>query len=358
MVGLTMTKHVASEVNPIFVGEPKMVMVDSLSAVCTPEVLSLDGAMQVRVVAEDGREITIPHDILKMLNSWGVDALNSVEGSLRLLRQTFFDFDAVGFQSSRALGAESRFNPNFYMLLEGNPYLTWVEGSDSSNESDGWRLNLRGMDESPIGFARWDDRAGIQQLVTSMQDPGSLLALASLVDADTASKLSGRLAVQRLKEQKTLPKFSLSDAKEIIVAAHGTSAPHRITRRAKKGLSRIVYIKSGGNVVPVAVALKAPDILANNSSPEDKSRRGISGPYQDYMKVLIEEGTAPWFEKITAAFTTAGWFLVDLPQPRLDWESKAKVIYFTKIDPSTWGGVRAAVAEVAKTLEMNRGKEF
>ncbi len=267
----------------------------------------------------------------------------------------------MGFTTNKSTGNAICLKEGSW-LEKGMPFLAWTDADDKNVDRDpahiGWNLFICGAENTSIGFAAWNDVDGIKKLVNSMNDTESLLMILSLTDADVSSRLGAMLLAQGLKNSRNLPKLDLVEPKRLIVAAKGTSGPYQLKTRQTKGLARILYVKSGTSAITVAVALKAPDILANKPSLGDRKARGVvsTATHADYMKLLVAEGTAPWFEKITSTFVEAGWYPVDLPQPKLNYHSKARVVYFTKIVPEIWTGIRAA--DAAKTLEMNRGDGF
>lgn len=318
----------------------------------TPEVLILEGDAWVRLSAPGQEDFLIPAEYLVALSSRGGSLHSTLLRTLDDTRRNWADVPSLGlksFSSNRWVPAGT--SPEDDMT----PVLQWVTPRDYDSESSGWKIYLAGAKDAPVGFARWDDRPALENLVAMMADPDSMLTIAAIMNPEPVAKLTGRLAAASMRSARQLPGIDLKKIRTILGAANvSASLGEESTNRWTAARLRLLTVVSGTKAVPVAVAIQPPYAGGRESLSEEERRLS----YQERTELIEQRRAAliePWLAKARQALVAGGWRLVDLPTPRAMWGRSGEVLWATRIDPETWTGIAAAAAARAEQMEMSRG---
>lgn len=334
---------------PVITGRPAEV--DGFRLI--PEVLDLNGRARVRVTAPDMEDFIVPSEFLTALGSRAGSLHSDILRTLDDARRQFGDVGSFGLESALS----NRWVPAGGTVEQDmTPVLSWVTPRDYNGEKTGWQIYLAGAKEAPVGFARWDDRPALENLVAMMSDPESMLTIAAIMNPGPVAKLTGRMAAATLRSARQLPGIDLKKVRAILSAANisNTIDAEGGGNRWTQARLRLLTIVSGSKSVPVAVAIQPPYVdMRELLEPEE---RQLS--YADRMQLMEARRdalTEPWITKTREAMTAGGWRVLDLPTPRAMWGRPSQVLWVTRIDPETWSGIAAAAAARAETTEMSRG---
>jgi len=248
---------------------------------------------------------------------------------------------------------------------EGEPKLTWKTG-DNAGEGCGWSLTLhsgsngnRGTEETVLGFAAWNDPAGISRLVDSLQDRDSVFVISGVVDSASTARLSSRLSAVTMRKARRLPAIRLKGAREILTSA-GLVSPGNNHQTKARG--RVLSIQVDDSSVPVAVAIVAPQRpVTCEPFPDGLEAMSWEARYE-VTNEIEQRGRAIWSQRAKAALAEEGWRLVDLPLPNNQynvWRLRYGVtnpdfFYVTRIKEELWSEIYPAALNAAETANLNR----
>lgn len=339
--------------NPIHVGQP----VNAGNFTLTPQIITLEGEANVIVASEDGEQLLVPSKFLEALSHRAGYMRTAISNETDMLRRNH-NGDILSFGLKMIRMGNSNSN---YMLdipdtrpEDGTPILMWNRDRNDEHENTGWKLYLNGTKDAYIGFARWDDKTALENLISQMRDPEGMFTISGIMFPETTGRLSSRMAAARMRSARELPGIDLKKARTILEGA-GAVTPQG-TSRWYSGRIRLLKISSGGKDVPVAVAVLGPSPRVEDLNLTD-AETGLS--YYEKQRVINEKMAAirkPWQDKAAAAFQAAGWRLLDLPNPHgLNYSGATAVTWATRIDVDTWSTIQAAATLAASELEMSRG---
>lgn len=248
---------------------------------------------------------------------------------------------------------------------EGEPKLTWKTGGHDG-EGCGWSLTLhsgsngnRNVDESVLGFASWNDSAGITRLVNALQDRDSVFVISGVVDSASTARLSSRLSAVTMRKARRLPAIRLKGVREILASAGLVSD---INNHQTKARGRVLSIQVDESSVPVAVAIAAPQRpITCDPFPDGLERMGWEERYA-ITSEIEQRGRAIWMERAKTALAEGGWRLVDLPLPNNHYNSwrlrygnaSPDYFYVTRIKEELWSEIQPAALNAAETANLNR----
>lgn len=342
----------AAKTIPIHTGNP----VNAGDYILTPQILTLEGEANVIVKAPDGSTLEVPAHFLHALSMRSSSMQSAIVNETDKLRREYNgEVTSFGVKSNRKLGDTGYVLETETEIADGTPVLLWHKDNTGNHEKTGWKIYLFGTKEAFIGFARWDDKQGLLNLIEQMRDPESMFTISGLMHPETTSKLAARMAAARMRTARQLPGIDLKKARAILEAAELTSNTTSNASRYYGGRIRLLKIVSGGKEVPVAVAVMGP---TPTQAQLNLTEEEAALPYYQKQQI-IEQRTEmirkPWQEKAAKAFEEAGWRIVNLPEPHGSWSTTVKVTWATRIDSETWSTIQAAATTAASELYMTRG---
>lgn len=316
----------------------------------TPEIISLDGRTQLRVLDADGVEMLVPAHVLPALAA----RAGMFSGLLtRTLDEARREEHHPTKRHTLTAGTSGKVRvlsaPDTDPEVDSTPYITW--NSENAQRTHGWTLSIAGIENAPLGFAAWDDIAAQDSLVEMLADTESCVTIAGITAPEATARMTSRLSARSLRSARALPGIDLSKARKIISDA-GLNTPETISGYFA-GRARLLTIESGDRKVPVAVAVAPPDRFEGMREISKEESAQLS--WQDRSKLqkeYLEEKRTPWIADAKRAFTNAGWRILDL---QIDGRHNANVFFATRIDSETWSSLSAAAQASARVLSMNRG---
>lgn len=327
------------------------------SVVAVPEIISLEGGMQLRARGSDGAELVIPHEMLPALARFANSAHHELSMLLDrerrtahhpALRHPHLAADRPDHTASTILSAAGPTSD----LADGDTYLMW---NNKNETGPGWSLRIHGVERTDIGFAAWNDVPAQDNLVAMLTDPESCLAIAAIMNSDEAARLTARVTAASLRAARSLPSITLDKVRAALTAGNVPASSDTQSRWGSARL-RVLTVKSGGKAVPVAVAITPSYSNLPNLVPLTDAEKSL--PWAQRSKIETERriaAQAPWMSAARTAMANAGWRVVDLPSPAIGWGRGSDFLWVTRLDADTWAKVAAAAAVAAPECEMSRG---
>lgn len=316
----------------------------------TPEIISLDGETQLRVLDSNGLEMLIPAHVLPALAAragmFSGVLTRTLDEARREEHHPNKRHPIVAGSSGKARVFSA---PGTDPEADSTPYITW--NSETAHRTHGWSLSIAGIENASLGFAAWDDIAAQDSLVAMLTEPESCITIAGMTAPEATARMTARLSARSLRSARALPGIDLTKARKIITEA-GLSTPETISGYYA-ARARLLTIASGDRKVPVAVAIAPPDRFEGMREISKEDSATMS--WQDrstLQKEYLEEKRTPWIADVKRAFTNAGWRILDL---QIDGRYNTHVFFATRIDSETWSSISAAAQAAARTLGMNRG---
>lgn len=349
-----------NENKPVFTGAT----VSNNYATLTPEVITLEGEVRLRMTLASGEDIILPLETLTLLGQNANRMQSELHRSLEEARfQKYYPtsrFPENTFGESRGLQSRTRRAAYVSKLLflkdsniyeDGTPYISW-----SPNESGehGWKLSLIGIEDAPIGWAAWNDPNGVDELISMLHDKESCIAIAAIMAPSQTSEMSARVAAKALRSGRKLPGINIPKVRKVFQDAglNNTGASEYNNAQVK-----ILAIASGDKRVPVAVAVAAPMKFPNQPTLDEEAARAMNWQQRrqaedDLVKPLVEE----WVKKADKAFADAGWRVIDLPKPKYyyGYSQGSGTRWYTLINPELWSNVAAAATQAATDFYFSR----
>lgn len=347
-------------VKPVFVGNE----VSNEHATLIPEVITLEGEVRLRMTLSNGQDLILPLETLTLLgqnaNRMQSELNRSLEEARFLKHYPAARYEENKFSESKGGNRSRRMATYISKVLylkgtdiysDGTPFLAW-----SPNESGvhGWKLSLIGIDDSPIGWASWDDPQGVDELVTMLSDQESCVAIAGIVAPTQTSEMSARIAAKALRSGRKLPGINIAKVRKVFEDAGISNSG--ATEYANPQV-KVLAISSGDKRVPVAVAVSAPSKFKNQPELSEEQLQGLTWQQrrqaeEELMKPLVEE----WGKKLDKAFSDAGWRAIDLPKPRYyyGYSQGGATNWYTLINPELWSNVSAAATQAASDFYFSR----
>jgi hypothetical protein len=316
----------------------------------TPEIVTLDGVTQLRILDDNGVEMLIPANFLPALAS-RAGLLSSV--LVRTLDEARKEEHHPKQRHELVPGNAGNLKvltlPNADAEADSTPYLHW--NAETSQRTHGWSLSITGIDNASLGFAAWNDTAAQDSLVEMLTDVESCITIAAITAPEATARMTARLSARALRSARALPGIDLGKARKIITDA-GLATPESISGYSA-ARARLLTISSGERKVPVAVAVAPPSRFEDMREISSEEAQKMS--WQDRSKLqaeYLEEKRTPWIANAKRAFTDAGWRVLDL---QIDGRGNSNVFFATRIDAETWSSISAAAQASARVLGMNRG---
>lgn len=252
-------------------------------------------------------------------------------------------------------------------LLEGTPYLQWIEprqtGGSLQGERYGWSLRLMTPNNQfmEVGYAPWDNAEAIESLIVQIADPDTLMLIAGLTNPGVTANTSAAMSLRTLIIDNTAPQAALPPLRRLLTANDLTSDDtnhHDDMGRLRK---LVVKDTSTGRVksFAIAVCLQAPlrGIPVEDSRRLQQRLRGL--PREEAQQVRSQArriAQAAWVREATRIMEADGWHIVNLPLPqqRSDWRGRP-VLWATHLTPTEWESIERAVMADASSLAMTSG---
>jgi hypothetical protein len=140
--------------------------------------------------------------------------------------------------------------------IEGTPVLVWENGhyrKDRAQSPAGWALYLAGgLPHFNLGFAHWDDEAGIADLVADMSDPEVLMVRAILTDLEEMQVFKIRRDLIEQYQGNPWKPLSLQKIRKVLIS-HGLA-----TRYRSELVKRIEQLTVVIDKVPIPLATLIP----------------------------------------------------------------------------------------------------
>lgn len=223
---------------------------------------------------------------------------------------------------------------------EGTPVLRWDYGSKTSQA--GWELWLTGpLPGKRIGFAPWNDKQGIENLVKSMNNTDSLVVQSILMDSEVMSSFNARKEMITWYQSNLWKTPSLRAIRRVLVS-------NKLTTRLSSPIINYigaVSINIENIDIPIAITISIPDLLKWVKEKE-KTFSGVRSAHVEYDIDEEEVRRDAWVEKARQGFEQSmGFNLVDYPpmltgqyQPNsvAGREWKQSYICLTKIPSEDW----------------------
>lgn len=320
--------------------------------IVTPEIVTYDGDSQIRVVEEaTGHELVIPMSFLAGLNATAQRARSELVNNLDTARRAFYDLAAdFGLENYRNGNRPRLSRPNRDLAVDQTPYMEWV----NSPEKHGWSLRLAGCEDIDIAWAAWNDKPGLANIISLLDDPDTATIMASMVAPEKVAKMTARIAARRMREARELPAVTLDRARNILKTHHVPACTLGNPRSQGANL-RLYTIKEGaGKAVPVAVAIAAP-VKPNDLQPLTEAENALGWKEKSQ---LVNDRTnalrAPWVAQAKAAFVAAGWRVVEMPKSRThSWGNPPEIFWVTPFDANQWATVESAAKAEHANFSMN-----
>lgn len=343
------------EITPVFTGDT----IASEHGTLYPEVISLDGNVRLRLQLASGEEIILPYEILPLVGQNSLRMQSALKNYLEEAR--FEEYKPSKRHSQDTLVARRKSGrngtnifslPNAELSEDATPYIIW-----RTNESGlhGWALTMAGIDEVTLGWAAWNDPAGVDELISNLSDVDSCLAIAGIVAAAETAQMSARITAKALRSGRKLPGINVAKIKKIFEGSQLTT-PSEISDWNAAQIKTLA-IDSGNRKVPVAVAISAPSKFVGQESISDEEARNMTWQQrrqaeQDLLQPLVDE----WVAKAKELTLAAGWRIIDLPIPRSYYHNLGanSTFWVTLINPELWSNVSAAAQESARNFRMSR----
>jgi hypothetical protein len=349
-----------NDIKPVFVGTT----VSNDHATLTPEVITLEGEVRLRMTLANGEDIILPLETLSLLgqnaNRMQSELNKSLEEARFLKHYPVTRYEEGKFSETKGGNGGRRISSyvsrRLYLVgtdiySDGTPFIAW-----STNESGvhGWKLSLIGIDDAPIGWAAWDDPKGVDELITMLSDQESCVAIAGIVAPSQTSEMSARVAAKALRSGRKLPGINIAKVRKVF--EDGGIANSGATEYANPQV-KVLAIASGDKRVPVAVAVSAPSKFANQPELTEEQLQGLNWQQRrqaedDLVKPLVEA----WGKKVDKAFVDAGWRVIDLPKPKYyyGYSQGGGTRWYTLINPEIWANVSAAATQAATDFYFSR----
>ncbi len=339
------------------------------------EILDREGTGQVRITGDGFEDFLIPARYLSILESNSKNLGHMMETESDNLRYNFFEgFTKFGLSlwvrpADVKATTSDKYPERTYVLpgadlnREGTPAIRWDKGRNAAAKA-GWVLYMTGAEHVNLGFAKWDDEAGFRSLVESMGDAENLMALGSLMNESIFASLSAKLIARDLRAARQLPGINMAKVKDVIETKNLSSSVFNVKPRSYAN-AKMMVVKSGKTVVPIAVYLQAPEKLSTPITAEETAKLGgvRSKEYNDLYNERLGKFGALWAAKVQAGFEESGWRVVSLPQTRgrsyaRQGQDRPTWLWVTRLNEETWDKVAASAHAIAGTLDMNRVTEF
>lgn len=270
-----------------------------------------------------GEEVTIPSRFIKFLNNASYSFNDVVSKKSIMQQKTNLPTELSSNLVFASPNDESR------IILTGSdastigtPMLVWVRetsrniqekngyGSETPLQAAGWRLELSGISEAPLGFAKWDDIDGIRNLISHMGD-GNALSVQLVLTAPERAKI--------LRASDTL-----------IQLVRGNNLPVMLPIEVKKTFKQIGLSQNGKGQI---VQLQVP----------------VDGVYSVVAIGIVKKnvwGQDFWMpEHQTRLGRLSGWIQVDPTNPSMmaSGKNKTRPIWITRLTREQWNTIEPAL---------------
>ena len=145
-------------------------------------------------------------------------------------------------------------------LPDGTPCLYWdTEGRASSDSEAGWHISITSLpEELSLGYARYDDRAGIKALVESLKDPEALLVRLALTYPEEAEELASAFLLRDLKAQDRLPDINLNDLRDSLIK-NNLGSSNALAKNSKSGGLDSIVLRFDRTATIAGVMIRIPE---------------------------------------------------------------------------------------------------
>jgi hypothetical protein len=345
------------------------------------EVANLDDEICYRVTDESSKdEIVIPARFLDILNQTSPELTKVMLSRKSTAQQTANDPERVfGLMSFGSMDtsrtqfhsrAQFRYLKGHDIAVSGTPMLTWLSEEDNAQrvkeggsqitrevtpygaQVAGWNLTLTGSADVSLGFARWNDFAGVASLVASMEDPEALAVSLALLAPEEASVLAAQQNFLSLSDANALPTIEPKLVKKFL-------QDHDLCGKGD-GIISTLEITMNARTVPVAIGIKRPSSpnFASEKMLRAKERSvslGDTGSNIGEIESIKTQALIEWGTRFKEAVSGSEWRLVDIPYPYS--RKGLELMWITKIELKPWSAIKALV-HVSPMREHLRGLYF
>ena len=350
---------------PIFIGTS----VSNDYATLTPEVITLEGEVRLKMTLANGEDLYLPLETLTILGQNAHRMQSQLRQNLEEARfleyyplnrhdKEKFEINSRRFGNVRGTAFVSKviYLKNADVAEDGTPYLSWAPDESGIH---GWKLSLVGINDTPIGWAAWDDPSGVDDLIKMLDDKDSCIAIAGIVAAGPTSEMSARVAAKALRSGRKLPGINIAKIRKVL---HDAGLDNQGSTDYQNCQAKILAIKSGDKRVPISVAIAPPTKFKNQPELKEKELEGLTWQQRrqaeiDLMQPLVDD----WGKKIEKAFNDAGWRSLDLPKPKYYYgysNTDSGVKWFTLINHDLWADISAAATTAAKDFYFSRSTKI
>lgn len=354
-------------ITPVYVGN--IASDDSGSLI--PEVVSLEGEVRVRLVLASGEEFILPVEVLGLLGSNSMRLKREITICLEQARREEYhpskrhDKESITHiktfaQNQRGFSNRANKNedyPTTYIKADGDfskestPYLVWKQNAEKMH---GWALGLVGVTDINVGWAAWDDTEGVDELIATMSDVETCIAISGIVAPTETAQMVARLSASALRTGRKLPGINNTKVRKILSEGSGLASPPEISNWNASQIKSLT-ITSGDKKIPVAVAITAPNKFPNQKTLTPYELKDMEWSVRRKLEFdILEPLVKKWLVDAERTMIESGWRLLSLPMRTGYNDGLGKVLWFTLITPELWANVSAAANETARSFSMSR----
>lgn len=335
------------------VPDPQPVTLDGGDFSCTITVTD-DHAVHITVRGDNTPDVSLtPAQLEALLSLGGAAQANAahLEDLVRLRAH-----HPLGLSNAVASADDGPYTSR--VIRTDAQWKTGEPGMEWDTNAQCWRLFVIGAETVTLGYAMWDDRAGITSLIEGLQDREGAHVMLGMLDPTEAARIASLEAAYALKRMGALPRVTHAPLRKMLTEAGLGSRNTRDT--VYSGYARILNLpaESHAGHLPVAVALVAP-MIPNTAVPPTThpvQPRGRFRPVNPSDTWVVEAREA-WADQARSVIERHGWRVVDLPNPKRPFwhrSSNAAVLWVTLLDERAWESVKRAATILAPYLDVEQ----